>query len=228
MLADPRTAPLSRADQALVGLASVVSEAPWTIERSDLERARAAGLSDVAVVQAVGLSAFFNYLNRVADAVDIAFDYPTPLPPLVRDRSREPLPRPERARWPAGGAFPLSLADRPVTAQAFAAWRAYQLEREAPLSRRERAVIVRAVAETLCDARTYGALADAVPRGKRESALAAYAARLSAVPWKLAAADLDALRAVGLDDDRALLDAIAVASFQTTASRLALCFASTA
>jgi len=38
-------------------------------------------------------------------------------------------------------AFGLALAQRPLTAEAFDRWRAYVLERDAPLSRRERTVV---------------------------------------------------------------------------------------
>ncbi len=170
-------------------------------------------------MHAVVQSAFFNYLNRVADAIDLAFDYESPLPRMVKDPARAPLPRPARADWPAGGAFALSLSLRPATAEGFARWRAYVMEREAPLTVRQRRVIARAVAGSLCDARTWNALADAAPRDAGETTLAAYADKLSRTPWRMSEDDL---RGLGLPDDRARFDAISVAAHQATASRLAL------
>jgi alkylhydroperoxidase family enzyme len=95
------------------------------------------------------------------------------------------------------------------------------LGRDAPLSRRDRAVLVRAVATSLCDATTVEEHEEALPRSGREEVLAAYAAQLTATPWRVDEEALDALRALALDD-RGLLDLISVASFQNTASRLRL------
>jgi alkylhydroperoxidase family enzyme len=221
MVGRPGEAHLASPESALLALATAVTERPWALGTADHDRARAAGLSDDAILHAVVLSAFFNYLNRVADAVDLDFDYESPLPRPDKDPRREPTPRPPSARWPSASAFPLRLCDRAVTAEAFQRWEVYMLERDMPLSRRERAVIVRAVARSLCDARTADAHPDAEPRSEREERLATYAEVLTATPWRLDEAGLQALRGVGLDD-RGLLDVISVASFQNTASRLKL------
>ncbi len=175
----------------------------------------------------VALAAFFSYLNRVADAIDIEFDYESPLPRMKKDPARVPVPRPPRADWPRPDREPplaLRLADRPFTAVPFYAWREYMLERAAPLSRRERQVLARAAAAELCDARTVDRWPDAEPTNDRERALAEYAATLTSAPWHLTAAHLDRLRMLRLDDE-ALLDVITVAAFQNTASRLSLVLA---
>ena len=224
MVDSPTKARLAPADAAMLGLATSVTQDPWAVERADYERARAAGLGDGTILQAVVLSAYFNYLNRVADAVDIELDYESALPRPDRDALREPVPRPSRARWPTAAPFPLRLADRPVTAEAFERWRAHVLERESPLSRRDRAVLARAVAWSLCDGWTVDALGDAAPRSPREEGLAGYAEVLTATPWRLNEEHLQGLRGLGLDD-RGLLDVISVASFQNTASRLRLVLA---
>jgi len=224
MVDRPEKARLTPTDAALLGLATSVTQHPWALERADHDRARAAGLGDGTILQAVILSAYFNYLNRVADAVDIEFDYESALPRPDRDPLRESVPRPSRESWPTAPAFGLRLADRPGTAEAFDRWRAYVLEREAPLSRRDRAVLARAVAGSLCDGRTVEDLGDAAPRSAREEALAGYAEVLTATPWRLDEDQLHGLRGLGLDD-RGLLEVISVASFQNTASRLRLILA---
>ena len=224
MVDRPDEAHLASPESALLALATAVTERPWAIATVDHDRTRAAGLADDAILHAVVLSAFFNYLNRVADAIDLEYDYESPLPRPDKDPRREPIARPPRASWPRGPAFALRLSDRTVTAEAFTRWQGYMLERELPLSRRERAVIVRAVALSLCDASTADAHADAQPRSPREERLAAYAEVLTATPWRLDEPGLHALRGVGLDD-RGLLDVISVASFQNTASRLKLVLA---
>jgi alkylhydroperoxidase family enzyme len=221
MVDRPEEASLSPADSAILSLATSVTQHPWALERADYDRARAGGLGDDTILQAVVLSAYFNYLNRVADAVDIELDYESPLPRPDRDPLREPVPRPSRESWPTAPAFGLRLATRGVTAEAFERWRAYVLERESPLSRRDRAVLARAVAWSLCDASTTDALGDAAPRSAREELLAGYAEVLTATPWRLSEELLHGLRGLGLDD-RGLLDVISVASFQNTASRLRL------
>jgi alkylhydroperoxidase family enzyme len=221
MVDRPDQARLAAADAAILALATAVTEHPWALGPADHERARAAGLGDDAILQAVILSAYFNYLNRVADAVDIDFDYESRLPRPDRDPLHEPAPRPAPESWPTTPAFALRLADRPGTAEAYARWRAYVLEREAPLSRRDRAVLARAVASSLCDRRTVHELPDAAPRSAHEERLAAYAEVLTATPWRLTEDLLHGLRGLGLDD-RGLLDVISVASFQNTASRLRL------
>ncbi len=224
MVGRPEEARVAAEESALLALATKVTERPWAVDRADHERARDAGLGDGAILHAVVLSAYFNYLNRVADAIDLEYDYESPLPRPDRDPSREPVPRPARERWTAGPALLLRLADREPTAEAFAGWRAYVLEREAPLSRRDRAVLVRAVAASLCDARTVDAYGDAAPRSAREELLGSYAEKLTTTPWRLDEESLVALRGLGLDD-RGLLDVISVASFQNTASRLSLVLA---
>ena len=224
LLADPRGLGLPQTERALAGFCAVLAEAPWTITSADLEPLRAAGLSDASVLHAVALSSFFNYLNRVADAVDIEFDYESPLPRISRVE-REPLVRPERSDWPRRPPpLAMKLSERPGTLEPFVRWRAYVLERDAPLSRRDRRVLARAAAAALCDAEGVGTLDDGAPRDRREETLAAFSTTLTAAPWRLDAARLEQLRALGLDD-AGLLDAISVASFQNTASRLNLVLA---
>jgi alkylhydroperoxidase family enzyme len=221
MLRDPCSARMEKRQSALLSLVAAVTERPWAMGQEYLARARAGGLGDETILHAAVLSAFFNYLNRVADAIDLEFDYDSPLPRPDRDSLREPVPRPSRQSWPTEPAFAVSLSDRAATADAFRHWRAYVSEREAPLSRRDRAVLRHAVASALCDARTMEELPGAVPRDGREEQLAAYADKLTATPWRLQEEDLSALRRLGLDD-RGLLDVISVSSFQNTASRLRL------
>jgi alkylhydroperoxidase family enzyme len=44
---------------------------PGSPTEDDIERLRGAGLSDAAVHDAIQVIAYFNYINRVADAVGI-------------------------------------------------------------------------------------------------------------------------------------------------------------
>jgi alkylhydroperoxidase family enzyme len=115
----------------------------------------------------------------------------------------------------------LSLAARPTSAGMLARWREYMIAREGPLSPAERRVVRRTVAGSLCDGATFDDLADAAPRSPRDVRLATYAEALTVAPWRIGRADLDAVRAEGLDD-HALLDLITLVAFQNLDSRLRL------
>jgi alkylhydroperoxidase family enzyme len=215
-------AALPRLERTLAGFCAVFADAPWTITAADLQSLRAVGLGDEAVLHVVVLAAYFNDLNRVADAVDIAFDYESPLPRLEKNAQRVPLPRPARSAWPTGAPpldLPLSL--RPASFAALTGMARYLLERDAPLRRRERMLVVRTVSEQLGDARGFAPVEALGVTSAREQALVDYAVTLTVAPWQLSAAHVDRLRGHGLDD-AAVLDLICVAAFQNTASRLDL------
>lgn len=203
----------------------MLAEAPWTIASADLDRLRAVGLGDEALVQAIGIAGFFCYVTRVADATGIDYDYESPLPLLEPDRDREPLPRPPREAWPAPATEPrLSLALRPASAAALAAWDAYLFDRDAPLARGERALVAGTAAWHACDAAGVDRHGRRAPTNERESRLADFADRLGLAPWTSSPTDLDGLRAIGLDD-AALLDAIGTIAYQSARSRIDLALA---
>lgn len=52
-------------------LAEKSTQTPWEIRPNDLDRLRAHGFSDVAISDAVQVIAYFNYINRVADALGV-------------------------------------------------------------------------------------------------------------------------------------------------------------
>jgi alkylhydroperoxidase family enzyme len=216
--ADLRASPRER---ALAGFAALLTEAPWTVDAEDIERLRAAGLSEEGIEQAISVAAIFNYFTRVADGSGIDFDYESPLPRISVDRAREPLPRPPPSTWnPAVDGSLVPVFPRRAHFQpALASWHAYLFERDAPLSRRERLVVARAAAEELCDAGALARWRDAHPADEREHALAAYAKKLTCTPWAVGAADLTPLRALGFSDG-AILDAITLTAHQNTFTRM--------
>ena len=201
-------------------MASLLTEAPWTVDAGDLDRLRAVGLGDESVVQVVTIAAMFNHLVRAADATGIEFDYTTALPKLAVNRDRAPVPRPAPAEWPRPEPrLPRSL--RAATMAALEAWRAYLFERSEVLLRRERAVIARTAAFHLCDAAGVEAWAGAAAETARERALAAFAEKLTVTPWRMDPRDVEALRAEGLDDVQ-VLHAIAGVGLQNVQSRVHL------
>lgn len=230
LVQDPRGGRLPPRERALAGLAALLTEAPWTVVADDIERALAAGLSSETIAHLIAQVAYFNYLNRVADATGIEYDRDVVIAPPDVDAGKEPLPRQERSSWPPPAPAPeevLAIA-RPHSAEAFVAWREHVLARDAPLSLIERRCLARVAADALADVASVDELEPSIPpcratlRGiVRAERLEAYAWQLTVAPWRVGRGDVDDLRGLGLDD-AAILDAITVIAFQNAASRMRL------
>jgi len=68
---DWRQAELSDVDRALCDLAERMTRAPASLREDDVNALRAVGLDDLAIHHAVQVIAYFNYINRVADALGV-------------------------------------------------------------------------------------------------------------------------------------------------------------
>jgi uncharacterized peroxidase-related enzyme len=68
---DHRNAKLSEADRAMLDFAVKMTETPWKHTMEDVEKLRAVGFDDVGVLQITLIAAWFNYINRVADALGV-------------------------------------------------------------------------------------------------------------------------------------------------------------
>jgi uncharacterized peroxidase-related enzyme len=68
---DYREADLDARTRALCDFAVQLTHEPDSPTADDIERLRSAGLSDAAAHDAIQVIAYFNYINRVADAVGI-------------------------------------------------------------------------------------------------------------------------------------------------------------
>ena len=77
-----RDAVLSPREAALCDYAEKLTRTPAAMEEGDLEPLRAHGLSDAAIHDAIQVVAYFNYVNRVADAVHV--DLEPEMPPDPR------------------------------------------------------------------------------------------------------------------------------------------------
>ena len=71
MAHDFRRADLDPARRALCELAERMTTEPSSVREEDIERLRGHGWSDAAIHDAIQVIAFFNYINRAADAVGI-------------------------------------------------------------------------------------------------------------------------------------------------------------
>ncbi len=79
MLSDWRTAGLGSEDEALCRFAEKLTATPGAVREEDVAALRAAGFDDVALHDAIQVVSYFNYVNRVADAVHV--DLEPEMPP---------------------------------------------------------------------------------------------------------------------------------------------------
>jgi alkylhydroperoxidase family enzyme len=76
VLADYRKAPIDERLRATLAFLEKLTLAPGEVGPADVEPMRAAGLSDVAIEEAIYVAGMFNVMDRLADA--FAFDVATP------------------------------------------------------------------------------------------------------------------------------------------------------
>lgn len=68
---DWRTANLSAPDRALADFAAQLTHSPAAMRREHVDALRAAGFDDVAMHDATQIVGYFNYINRVAEALGV-------------------------------------------------------------------------------------------------------------------------------------------------------------
>ena len=76
---DYRTAALDEATRAVLDFVVKLTRTPGAMKPSDLEALRQHGLSDLAIHDIVQVSAYFNYINRIADGLGV--DLEPEMPP---------------------------------------------------------------------------------------------------------------------------------------------------
>ena len=114
----------------------------------------------------------------------------------------------------ASGAAPVELlALLPDAPAAWDRWREYLFDGPLSLPPATRERLAEIAAAAACDRSLAGPGADLADPLER------FADTLSRAPWSVGQADVDALRATGLDD-LAVLHAVAVVAFQSAESRL--------
>ena len=69
--ADWRQADLPPADQALCAFAEKLTQCPQDSTAEDIDQLRQHGFDDRSIHDAVQIIGFFNYINRVADALGV-------------------------------------------------------------------------------------------------------------------------------------------------------------
>ena len=68
---DYRTAPLDAADRAMLEYVAKVTVDATRVSRDDHAGLREAGFDDRGILQITLIAAWFNYINRVADALGV-------------------------------------------------------------------------------------------------------------------------------------------------------------
>jgi uncharacterized peroxidase-related enzyme len=68
---DYTQADLTEQDRAMLDFAVRLTRAAYKITPEDLDRLRAVGFDDRGILQITLLAAWFNYINRVADALGV-------------------------------------------------------------------------------------------------------------------------------------------------------------
>jgi uncharacterized peroxidase-related enzyme len=68
---DYENAPISKADRAMLDYVGKLTKDATTIGPGDHETLRANGFDDRAILQVTLIASWFNYINRVADALGV-------------------------------------------------------------------------------------------------------------------------------------------------------------
>jgi uncharacterized peroxidase-related enzyme len=68
---DYKTAPISEQDRLMLDYVVQVTKDATRVSPADHERLRAAGFDDKAILQITLIASWFNYINRVADALGV-------------------------------------------------------------------------------------------------------------------------------------------------------------
>jgi uncharacterized peroxidase-related enzyme len=71
---DYRSAPIAQQDRAMLEYVEKVTRDATLVSEQDHERLRAAGFDDTGILQITLIAAWFNYINRVADALGVGRD----------------------------------------------------------------------------------------------------------------------------------------------------------
>jgi uncharacterized peroxidase-related enzyme len=71
---DYKTAPVSEQDKVMLDYVMQLTHDATRISQQDHERLRAAGFDDRGILQITLIASWFNYINRVADALGVGRD----------------------------------------------------------------------------------------------------------------------------------------------------------
>lgn len=71
---DYRALQLNPQDQAILAFTEKITRESWTIQDADVEHLRSVGLSDQEILDVVLIASYYNFIDRVADALGVEVD----------------------------------------------------------------------------------------------------------------------------------------------------------
>jgi uncharacterized peroxidase-related enzyme len=71
LVEDYENAPLTKPDRAMLDYVTQLTKDATRLTREDHERLRAVGFDDRGILQITLIASWFNYINRVADALGV-------------------------------------------------------------------------------------------------------------------------------------------------------------
>ena len=71
---DYRRVELEPADRAMLDYAAKLTREPWAMQRSDVEALTAAGFSDAAILDINQVTAYYAFVNRLADGLGVELE----------------------------------------------------------------------------------------------------------------------------------------------------------
>ena len=71
---DYKTAPISEPDRLMLDYVTQLTRDATRVSENDHKRLRSAGFNDQAILQITLIASWFNYINRVADALGVGRD----------------------------------------------------------------------------------------------------------------------------------------------------------
>jgi uncharacterized peroxidase-related enzyme len=77
---DYRTAPISEQDKVMVDYVVKLTRDATQCNPADHDKLRAVGFDDRGILQITLIASWFNYINRVADALGVGRDIPSETP----------------------------------------------------------------------------------------------------------------------------------------------------
>jgi uncharacterized peroxidase-related enzyme len=74
LMADYRKAAITPADRAMLDYAAKLTLTPWEIEEADVERLRAVGFDDTAILDLAQITGYYAFVNRLADGLGVELE----------------------------------------------------------------------------------------------------------------------------------------------------------
>jgi uncharacterized peroxidase-related enzyme len=74
LIEKPGTARLDAADRAMLDYALKLTSEPWNMEEQDVRNLRDQGFSDTAILDICQVTAYYAYVNRLADGLGVELE----------------------------------------------------------------------------------------------------------------------------------------------------------